>query len=154
MLITIANHQSDFELKTILEAAEFYIKKLIPEEVYKDIEIYIEICDGLNLTGKKDPDKTLEGYAADETEEDDEGRFFYIALRRTDPGAMLVTLAHEMVHVKQMAMDEMKKFYVDGKLYCRYLGYDYRVDSLYDDMPWEQEAYALEMVLVSAWGNR
>lgn len=154
MIITIDGHKTEFELKTISEAADFYIKKLIPKHIYQNMHVYIEICDGLKLHGTDEPDKTLVGYAACENEEHELPRDFYIALNRGDPAEMLLTLAHEMVHVKQSALEEMKKFYVGETLYCRYLNVDYPVDSLYDDMPWEQEAYALEMVLVSAWGNR
>lgn len=154
MLITIANHKSDFELNTLSEAAEFFIRSMIPNDVCKDLDIYIEICDALKLDETDESDKTLEGYAACESEADELPRHFYMALKRGDEANMLITLAHECVHIKQHAIEQMKKFIHNGIMYCRYNGYDYPVNSLYDDMPWEKEAYIMEMVLISAWGNR
>lgn len=154
MIITIDNHQNDFELTTISEAAEFFIKKLIPENVRKDMDVYIEIVDGISYGFEDSDGRQIMGSAACENENYELPRDFYIALKRGDQAEMLITLAHELVHVKQSAMEEMTKFIHNGIMYCRYMGYSYPVDSIFDDMPWEQEAYALEMVLVSAWGNR
>ena len=152
-MITIDNHKNDFELKALSAAAEHYLKMLIhDEDIRNEMDIYIEICDGINYDDEN-PDHPIVGYAACESEDDEKPRHFYMALLRDDPANMLVTLAHEMVHIKQHALEEMKKFMHNGVMYCRFLGYDYPVDSLYDDMPWEQEAYALELPLVSSWGN-
>lgn len=59
---------------------------------------------------------------------------------------MLLTLAHEAVHMKQYAKGELK-YYLRGAP-CRWKGVaiDER-STLYDDLPWEKEAWELEHIL-------
>lgn len=54
------------------------------------------------------------------------------------------TLAHELVHVKQMAKGQLKilpKHYV-------WMGKKYSKNTAYLDMPWEQEAFAKQEMLM------
>jgi hypothetical protein len=54
-----------------------------------------------------------------------------------------LTLAHEMVHVRQMAKGILKV--VDGKNYWK--GKRYTKRTKYLDMPWEQDAFAKQEII-------
>lgn len=56
---------------------------------------------------------------------------------------MGITLAHEMVHVKQLAKGHLKQ--VNGVNYWR--GKRYRKNHSYLDMPWEVEAFSKQELL-------
>jgi hypothetical protein len=66
---------------------------------------------------------------------------------RTNEDDMLETLAHECVHVRQYAMNELKKR--DNKIY--WFEHEYEDLGLYEEYPWEQEAYIFEKVLMKNW---
>lgn len=58
----------------------------------------------------------------------------------------LIALAHEMVHVKQMASSEMQD-YIGRKKYRSFVKWqkkDYNLDMFYWNRPWEIEAYGRE----------
>jgi len=56
---------------------------------------------------------------------------------------MMITLAHEMIHLKQYATKELKSKFVRGKPVDTWRGMKYR-NLKYDEQPWEQEAMELE----------
>ena len=59
---------------------------------------------------------------------------------------LLMSLAHEMVHVKQYATGQLK-YYVRGPN-CRWLGNPIDDRSIpYPDLPWEKEAWTKEVDL-------
>ena len=55
---------------------------------------------------------------------------------------MLIWLAHETVHLKQFVRGELFDYAVGGKVQWKTRTYQRGV--LYDNMPWEREAYRLE----------
>jgi hypothetical protein len=57
---------------------------------------------------------------------------------------MFSVLAHEMVHLKQMAKGEMKDKYVKSRYVTVWRGDRYEDDVNYWDQPWELEAYKLQ----------
>jgi hypothetical protein len=57
-------------------------------------------------------------------------------------GDLVQCLAHEMVHVKQIAKGQLQ---LDSKQRQTWLGQ--RVNSVYHERPWEQEAFARERIL-------
>jgi Zn-dependent peptidase ImmA (M78 family) len=65
-------------------------------------------------------------YRADENE-------FMIVLKERDEGQMMLTLAHEMVHVKQYLLDDLSNKFDDSIPYM--------------ERWWEQEAFEKEVVL-------
>jgi hypothetical protein len=62
---------------------------------------------------------------------------------------MFSVLAHELVHLKQMAKGEMKDKYVKSRYVTVWRGDWYEDDVNYWDQPWELEAYGLENSLVA-----
>lgn len=60
----------------------------------------------------------------------------------------LITLAHELVHVKQYARNELTQACTGLMKWKKTL---FPADFEYFDCPWEREAYALEPVLFREW---
>lgn len=65
---------------------------------------------------------------------------------------LLSTLAHEMVHVKQMVRGEIQMLkYRNGRL--KYVWHGKEVRLPYHKQPWELEAYSMEVSMVNALMN-
>jgi len=67
--------------------------------------------------------------------------------------AMIRTLAHEMVHIKQWAKNELKEYVRKD---AHWHGSPVSPDTPYRDLPWEVEAYAMQDKLASdyfAWNR-
>ena len=78
LIITVAGHKTNFEVRTLPQAAEHFIKKIIPEEVRKDLDVYIEIVDGF----KDCPNGSVYGFSSPDfgdDEEHDDPKHFYNA---------------------------------------------------------------------------
>ena len=60
---------------------------------------------------------------------------------------MLTTLAHEMVHVKQMATGKLKYKTIKGNTYAYWNGK--RVVKDYTERPWEHQAWSQELILAN-----
>jgi len=110
----------------VTELATFVHNKLMPR---KSVEVNIDIGDYemFGLCGQ------IDDYE------------YEIELKDTDVVQMLITLAHEMVHVKQYARGELKQL-VRQPLY-RWKKEYLPLDTPYLEQPWEKEAYALEETL-------
>ena len=81
---------------------------------------------------------------------DDHFKDFTIRLdRHQDEDELLMTVAHEMVHVKQYATGELYQY--SGLKGYRYKNDVYPHDYSYALRPWETEARIMEEVLVSKW---
>lgn len=70
-----------------------------------------------------------------------------------EPEELMITVAHEMVHIKQFALGELRNcprtVHYKGKYYRLKDG---KIDpAKYRDYPWEVEAYDNEAALYSAW---
>ena len=128
-------------------AAWWYAEKLMGKRLMNALEININLDRTL---GKK---FNMEGSAIWE----DEGRShreFTIELDATmSIRNILITLAHEMVHVKQWAKDEMYEYYNTPNM-VRFKGekmYQNEVD--YWDYPWEIEAFGRQLGLFVRFCN-
>lgn len=81
-------------------------------------------------------------------------RIFVITIDKgslLDQNELLTSVAHEMVHVKQYALNELKQR--DGYMSYRRKRFYYSSASLaeYYNFPWEIEAYGLEKGLYHGW---
>ena len=75
--------------------------------------------------------------------EDDERRTFTIeAHKNLKLRQLIMTLIHEMVHVKQFARNEMDDFPINGR--HRWKLKTVPINVTYYDMPWEREALRLQ----------
>lgn len=115
--------------KFIREATEFYLQRLLPPSKYSKLIIDVVGRDIIDSEGSCEPD--------------DKNRYI-IEIKKGMPLELsLITLAHEIVHVKQYALKELKVIYVKDDLVDVWKGKRYRnVD--YIDQPWEQEAFSLD----------
>jgi len=123
----------------ICKAVDFFLDKLMSKRLKNTLYIDLEIIKDLEST---------QGVMGDATWEDDNARPKDFTVRVDWRGKnffenTLVTLAHELVHVKQFARGEMtdllsvKKVNWNGKRYSR-------EDTDYWDLPWEIEAHGRE----------
>ncbi len=137
MHITVRNAKNR-NLTTLLKTATLsYANMLMSTQMIKNLSIKIIIHNSLK-----------DGYAFC-SPEDYSGKLrnFEIDLRKMRTNQMLRLLAHEMVHVKQFAKDELKAKYFKGGYKTIWHGEVCDIDS-YWDQPWEIEAFTLEEELL------
>jgi len=126
--------------KLVTAATWFYAEKLMGKRLINNLKLNIKLKRGMF---KKD---NTEGTAIWE-DESYRPKEFTIEL---DCGVkirnLLITLAHEMVHVKQWAKGEMYEYALTGKV--RFMKTKYDMNDLdYWDYPWEVEAYGRQLGL-------
>ena len=124
----------------ITAATWFYAEKLMGKRLINNLELNIKLKKGMF---EKD---NTEGTAIWE-DESYRPKEFTIEL---DCGAkirnILITLAHEMVHIKQWAKGEMYEYTTPGKV--RFMKTKYDMNDLdYWDFPWEIEAFGKQLGL-------
>ena len=117
------------------EAAEFYATKLgIPDTTIIAVGIYSDL--------------PVAGYC--EYHDEEVIPYFIVAIEEveedSDEEDPLSILAHEMVHVKQWARNELK----DLKFKRMWKGEDF-THARYDEQPWEREAKKSEKVLAKKY---
>jgi hypothetical protein len=108
----------------------------------------------LNIEIEVDKNLDFEGECVDE-EGTRNPRWFTISLKDQELEDMIRTLAHEMVHVKQHAKNELKSGYVVPargglKITSKWKGSIWkpkRQEDPYFDSPWELEAFGKEIGL-------
>lgn len=135
MLVEVEGMRSEKKSNTIINAAEFYASILMPKWVIKKLD--------LTIIFKKKLDENMEGYC--HFKEIDKGiKYFEIELKRsTSMDDNLITLAHEMVHLKQYAMGELKdSASKSGCIWQKKSVNEKKTD--YWDLPWEIEAFGRE----------
>ena len=127
--------------RLIESAAWFYAEKLMGKRLIESLEITINLKK--NLLSK-------EGFEGTAIWEDDgyRPREFTIELDTTVKiRNLLITLAHEMVHVKQWAKNEMYE-YMNVAGMVRFKGEKVHMEITdYWDYPWEIEAYGKQLGL-------
>lgn len=134
------------------EAARFFASQLLHTRTINKIELDIEIENKLDVEGEC-------------ISEDDHKnpRYFTIRLRKQPLNEMIRTLAHEMVHVKQYAKNELGKELAmarGGKglrIVTRWQGEYWTPGTKEDeywDAPWEIAAYGMEVGLHHKWASR
>lgn len=131
------------------EAARFFAAQLMHARTVNKLEIDLEVVRNLDVTG--------ECISEDDTKNP---RYFTIRLKQQPLDEMIRTLAHEMVHVKQYAKNELGKelsLARGGKglrIVTRWQGDLWSPKSKEDgywDAPWEIEAYGREVGLHHKW---
>jgi hypothetical protein len=131
----------------LCEASEFFAHCLMDRRMVNNLELDIELDSKLDVQGTAiNEDGTRRS------------RYFTIQLRNGRGDDLIQTLAHEMVHVKQHAKNELVKDYGTArggyKLESVWMGKVWRPKSgedLYFDSPWEVEAYGREVGLMHRW---
>ena len=122
-------------------AAWWYAEKLMGKRLMNNLEIHISLDRNL---GKK---YNIEGSCIWEDELRRPREFTMKLDASMSIRNILITLAHEMVHVKQWAKDEMYEYQNTPKM-VRYMGEKMHLDKVdYWDYPWEIEAFGRQLGL-------
>lgn len=136
-------------------ASNFYAEILFNGSSHSDINLDIDIVPRVKSN------KNFAGYCNAETE----GfypKWFTICIKEQDTYDMLLTLAHEMVHLKQMATNQLSyasepvakglrknlSVFWEGSFW-----YPKKKEDYYFDSPWEIEAYGREDSLAKRFSN-
>lgn len=140
MKISVNGAKDKLLSKYLKCAANFYAETLLPKKIVDNITLKIIVHDTLDAGG----------YCDSEEYSSKNPRDFIIDLSRTKKIInMFITLAHEMVHLKQMANGEMKDKRIKNKYVTVWKGELVEDDISYWDQPWEIEAYGLENSLTA-----
>jgi|TARA_R100001460_G_scaffold15891_2_gene34920 hypothetical protein len=152
--ISLPRNERDQELvNDLTEATKLFLGELVSKRLQNTLKIKIHVrrttvkkkwgqnCEGVHLANAKgsDPDKDHKIIIHSESD-------------------IFETLAHELVHVKQIATKQYQQRWwkSDGELHTRWegkeLGPKRRIP--YRQRPWEIEAFNLEGKLLSKWKNR
>lgn len=139
MQLDICGTADKVDTQTIANAIHFYAEYLMSDRLLKNIEIEVVVETDL-IRNEKD-----QAYCVSMSDSG-AAREFEISI---DAGlgkrAMLLALAHEMVHVKQYARGELK--YNSRQRLHRFQGVSYSPQHVYWEQPWEIEAFGRELGL-------
>lgn len=124
----------------ILEATKFYSKELISPRLAKNVSVVISHSDELVADD-------MNGFC-EWVITNIRPREFEISLNcKREMDEVLISLAHEMVHVAQFVSDRMQHRFKGGYKFI-WEGQEINTEEYeYFDLPWEIEAYDLENVL-------
>lgn len=138
------------EMRSIVKkATRWMLGYLVGSRIADTMEINISLIDNL---------KKNEGSFGDciYTEDNVRPREFEIRIdTKQTPYSRLLTLAHEMIHVKQYVKNEMYE-YNNSSLYgaIRFKNKIYWHDTIrYRNLPWEKEAFAKQRMLLIEWAK-
>ena len=143
MLVTVTN-TTEKNKKLLAEAANFFADILMDPRMIRNITLDIEIVSGLDVEGECIDEDGIKN-----------PRWFTINLRKQDINEMIKVLAHEMVHVKQHAKNELSSGHMIAtrgglKMSSKWMGEIWKPKAKehhYFDAPWEVEAYGREVGL-------
>jgi hypothetical protein len=141
MKVYVSGKNDNLDKKEIRAAIKFYGKTLLTERLFDKIKVYVKCND------------EEDGGSAGPIDDIRRPRVFEIYVNPLmGKRRQLITLAHEMVHIKQFAKDELK--YNVRRNTDKWLGehIDSSVD--YFDKPWEIEAFGRELGLYIRYMNQ
>jgi hypothetical protein len=141
MHITLIDQPSKVDPIMIFESLTHFGETMMSKRLLRNIEIRVVIVKGLIRRDKIDADCVWEDINI-------RPREFTI---RIDSGMgkkrTLLALAHEMVHVKQYALGQLKDYLRDSSV-CSWLDERHsKTDGGYFTWPWEVEAHSMESEL-------
>jgi|APGre2960657373_1045057.scaffolds.fasta_scaffold14219_2 hypothetical protein len=144
MKIKVSGKAKNVQSKLIVKAVKFYGEYLLGPRLYDKIDLKIHVS-------KRFLKKGIDGYC-DWMDKNSSPREFEITLRPSlSEEAVLMLLAHEMVHLKQFAKNEMKHYSRNNAI--NYKGKIFADDTDYWERPWEIEAYGRERGLYHKFIN-
>lgn len=144
MKVYISGKAENITNKEIKQAIFFYLKKLLGNSMSQKITVDVVI--------ERDLLKTYEMYAAiSPLEADTRPKHYELEIDgKLSKKLFLVSLAHEMIHLKQFAKDQMRD--LETKRMTRWMGEYYVEDNIdYWSRPWEKEAHELEISLYESY---
>jgi len=140
MYVTVRNAKDNTLVKLLKLAAHSYAGNLLSPQMSKNITVKITVRDNIDAGG----------YCNYEFSDTGNPREFSIDIQRTKKTILMFKiLAHEMVHLKQLAKGEVKDRFSKSRCITSWFGVKYDEDYSYWDQPWEIEAYGMENGLVA-----
>jgi hypothetical protein len=139
MQISITGTSSKVTEQQIANAVHFYAEYLMSDRLLKNLEIEIVLEDNL-IRNEGD-----QAYCVDLSTSGPARDFEITVDAGLGKRALLIAIAHEMVHVKQYARGELK--YLSSKKLQRFQGKVYNPEFMYWERPWEIEAFGRELGL-------
>ena len=148
MQVNVTGAKSKTLAAELTQAARFFAEILIDPRMVRNLTLYIELPKKLDVDGECiDEDGTKNP------------RWFTIRLKDQKRIDMIKTLAHEMVHVKQHAKNELQGGIMVPtrgglKMASKWMGEIWkpkRKEHPYFDSPWEVEAYGKEVGLLQRY---
>lgn len=141
MKITLVDQPSKVDPILIFESLVHYGETMISKRLLKNIEIRVVVVKGLVRRDKIDADCVWEDINIRPREftiriDGDMGK------KRT-----MLALAHEMVHVKQYALGQLKDYLRDSSVCSWHNVIHSKNDGGYFTWPWEVEAHSMESEL-------
>ena len=140
MAITIETTGPKRERELIVSLAYYCIYKMMPRK--KNLEVDI-----VQVTNLRD----TEGDWANCIDTEDLNTFEIKVDKGMSLRKKLLSVAHEMVHVKQFSRKELA--HTESISYSAWYGKRYRTTNKYWELPWEIEAYGMELGLFNQWIN-
>lgn len=147
MKVYITGKAEKITNREIREAVFFYLRQLLGESMSKKITLDVVI--------EKDLLKTYEMYASiSPLEAEPRPKHYEMEIDgKLSKKQFLVSLAHEMIHLKQFAKDQMKD--LESKQMTRWMGEYYNEEQIdYWARPWEKEAHEMESLLYESFVSR
>lgn len=137
MQLSIRGHKSGtLSLKEIRFAIHWFANLLLPKKVLENIEI--------NISLKKMNDDGYVDFLTDEPGL----KIFELGLnKKNDKSTQLLTIAHEMVHIKHYALNEIKYTNSNEIVWRKQLA----TPEMLREEPWEVEAYTQERELYAKY---
>jgi hypothetical protein len=140
MAISIDTNGNKRERELIESLAYYCIQKMMPRK--KNLEI--DIIQVTNL-------RNTDGDWANCIDTEDLNTFEIKVERQMSLRKKLLSVAHELVHVKQFARKELE--HTESISYSTWYGKRYRTTNKYWELPWEIEAYGMELGLFNQWAD-
>ena len=148
MIITTTGYKTQSErFVTLLEkSTEYYAKKMMRSDLCRNIELEIIVTKDL---AKKEGVKQIYGFCHITDDRMSRPREFEIELdAKQRITKMLLTLAHEMTHLKQFARKQLRNFNNGSTTWCgKTFGKKKEKKIGHYKLPWEVEAYSNEKEL-------
>ena len=144
MKVHIQGKAENITNKEIRDAVFFYLKKLLGNSMSKKITLDIII--------DKELLRTYDMYAnISPLEADPRPKHYEMEIDgKLSKRLFLLSLAHEMIHLKQFAKNQMKD--LESKQMTRWMGEYYDEENLdYWSRPWEVEAHHMESLLYKSY---
>ena len=138
MAISIISNGPKRERELIESLAYYCVEKLLPRK--KNLEVDIKQVRDL---------ETKEGDTASCIDTDNLNTFDIKLEKNMSLRKKLLSVAHEMVHVKQFTRKELEHTEWTG--IQTWLGKRYNTNKTYWELPWEIEAYGRELGLFNRW---
>jgi len=143
-MITITGG-AEYQKKRVDSIVRYCLNALMPRLVYK-VDVHVSLSKTL---------RQRQGILGSCTWDDTNHfpRSFLIELDSTQRlRSLMITTAHEMVHVKQFARNEHKQMLITGS--CKWMGRTINTNKVdYWDLPWEIEANGREVGLFLNWSS-